>query len=1273
MADDRFSFDFEFNARETGDVKRISDDYLRLVDQIKRGMAEIDKSGAASAKIWDESFKRSITGALDTAQEKIQRFVNQGGNINELAQHFGRLNGILRELNDALKIGEAGIPAWRGAQTAASNYSDELDKVLTQLQNVGQAATGSRNGGGSSTGGVIGGIAAGFIAGGTAARVFDAALNGVIRSIQVYAENSQHMKRVEIATHATSEQVNELSDTFMKLHAHTGATIESLTEGFIKFKEQTGLAHEAATEAFKSVVTEADKAGVSVGAFSDIAVSAIHRFGVSAEQLPKVLAQIRSALGPLSGVFAQSFSHLSMIFKDLGIHSADAKDDLATLIATFKELADKTGEPKLAMESLTKIIENMANINSQFGRRFIADLENIKAHGGGVREVMEALRSKLADIYKFAEAGSPGERALLDKLGFTTPESRVMLREMIKLLGDEGFIGKIKAAKRELEAGVEDTFGRQLLRFAGNVETAAVKIGTAIDTIAGLTQNLKLLNDVLENLGSGNVLSALDKLATLLGTLSPMGAAKRLYNYHFGGTGSTGMPKAAPAQPVPGGGAHAKPMSYRGGGSGPYGGGLQQVSWSPGGMEGGGFAGGAPQQQPNPEDGSFGQQADQRAADERSYLASFRIGGGRSAAFTPGAGEAPWPKNAQVPPFGSGPYGGGYGGAGVMQASLGGGGGGFNYFRGPGGGPPISLPGFGRGGGQGGYGGSTGSGASGPEGKTSTPTWSDSKGTQPSMPGGGGTGVVVGKGMGGSTGVVGSKFKVGDGGYGSSGPTSASGPGISGPTSIAALERDPQAQAAIARFAQAFPNVKNPKTQIYSLVRGESNLGRTMGKKNYRGYFQLGASERGGIPGDQFSQLPFHVQLDAYTRWARKNDPSGQRIRNLGVFNAGSAMQWQNMPDSTVMYRAGSRAAYANRHTWGAFSQAGGNITLGGIKRYYSQWDAATNKAIAAVGGLGGGSATTSIDLGGGLGVGGGGDVGGAFNAVSSIPGSMEGDIEGKGGSGGRFNVPAGSGMIGQHQTVTLSNGQRFVVNARGAEQFKGFYNDLIKAGAPVRNIGGYGSRPHNASQHPIGLATDWAQHSRNVVDRDVQQWMNQNRETLNALEHRWGMSGGEHWRNPDTGHFSIDRIFGEKHFKAAQAESAGIGTRTVEAPVGGKVAGPGAPSKRKVPITPAGADISGHGGNTHSSADKLKGMSGTAKISAPAKKGAAARLPDAQKLRKALEKPIEMKVHPKVEHHTSLRHNYPSARQRRRQSSAGSATRTQRHSYAGLGPTALT
>jgi hypothetical protein len=155
-------------------------------------------------------------------------------------------------------------------------------------------------------------------------------------------------------------------------------------------------------------------------------------------------------------------------------------------------------------------------------------------------------------------------------------------------------------------------------------------------------------------------------------------------------------------------------------------------------------------------------------------------------------------------------------------------------------------------------------------------------------------------------------------------------------------------------------------------------------------------------------------------------------------------------------------------------------------------------------------------------------------------PEHMDGDTEGSGPPGGKFNVKTGTPISPEsdRQTISLSNGVSVTVNKAVAEQFRGFFNDLVKLGAPVRGLGGFGVRG-NPSEHPIGFAVDWAQHSRNVVDSDVGLWINSHRDTLIKLELRWGLSGGETWHNPDTGHFSIERIFGDQHLAASKAASA--------------------------------------------------------------------------------------------------------------------------------------
>ena len=54
----------------------------------------------------------------------------------------------------------------------------------------------------------------------------------------------------------------------------------------------------------------------------------------------------------------------------------------------------------------------------------------------------------------------------------------------------------------------------------------------------------------------------------------------------------------------------------------------------------------------------------------------------------------------------------------------------------------------------------------------------------------------------------------------------------------------------------------------------------------------------------------------------------------------------------------------------------------------------------------------------------------------------------------------------------------------------------------------------------------------------DVYNWIKDNPDKLNAIENKWGISGGEHWRGRDVGHMSIDTRFGTKHLAELAAQN---------------------------------------------------------------------------------------------------------------------------------------
>ena len=136
------------------------------------------------------------------------------------------------------------------------------------------------------------------------------------------------------------------------------------------------------------------------------------------------------------------------------------------------------------------------------------------------------------------------------------------------------------------------------------------------------------------------------------------------------------------------------------------------------------------------------------------------------------------------------------------------------------------------------------------------------------------------------------------------------------------------------------------------------------------------------------------------------------------------------------------------------------------------------------------------------------------------------------------YQERAGTPIHGKSATVTLDNGVRFNVAAEHADQFGGFLNELIARGAPITEAGGFGHRPRNASAHPGGHAVDVNQQSRNVISKPLAEWWDQNQDAVSEAERRWEMTGGEHWRNPDRGHFSVHRPLGSDEMEAARRSS---------------------------------------------------------------------------------------------------------------------------------------
>lgn len=171
-------------------------------------------------------------------------------------------------------------------------------------------------------------------------------------------------------------------------------------------------------------------------------------------------------------------------------------------------------------------------------------------------------------------------------------------------------------------------------------------------------------------------------------------------------------------------------------------------------------------------------------------------------------------------------------------------------------------------------------------------------------------------------------------------------------------------------------------------------------------------------------------------------------------------------------------------------------------------------------------------------GVGGSGPAGGAPSPAGSGGVITGGDAGGSGGIAAPAGTPiARTGLA----TVTASNGRKFQVDARFAPNFQGFINDYEKAGGVIGpDSGTLGTRPHNASGHPVGAAIDINQIGRGVRSNRAPSL---DPRIEDALAKKWGMVSGNSWRSNDQGHFGIKSLEAARRALIENAPGAGYKT----------------------------------------------------------------------------------------------------------------------------------
>jgi hypothetical protein len=167
-----------------------------------------------------------------------------------------------------------------------------------------------------------------------------------------------------------------------------------------------------------------------------------------------------------------------------------------------------------------------------------------------------------------------------------------------------------------------------------------------------------------------------------------------------------------------------------------------------------------------------------------------------------------------------------------------------------------------------------------------------------------------------------------------------------------------------------------------------------------------------------------------------------------------------------------------------------------------------------------------------------------SFSPAGGVGGSGPAGGVGGGDAGGSGGIaaPAGTAIARTGlATVTSASGRKFQVDARFAPNFQGFINDYEKAGGVIGpDSGTLGSRPHNASGHPVGAAIDINQIGRGVRSNRAPHL---DPRLEDELAKKWGMVSGNSWRSNDQGHFGIQSAEAARRALLNNAPGAGYKT----------------------------------------------------------------------------------------------------------------------------------
>ena len=988
-----------------------------------------------------------LTGMWDDANKKIQSY---GRSTEQLYDQFRnerdrkdrdaanraveREVGLAKKRMDLLKEqAKSGADVNVALARATETYHQKLEAAtggLRQHQQQLNAVTGAVNAFGE-------GLTRAFSA--VAVEEF------LRKSYTAFSETEQQMLRVQRVGGGTSDQIRKLQGDLRELGSQTHSTFSQMTQGFTEFMAESGLEEGDAEKAFESIAKAADLAGESQASMAKIGLAAIKDLKVGLEDLPKLMGAFSIAIGDSNKAMGKVLPEMMRDASLAGLKGKDAAEDMASIGKVAEELAVNGTQAWAAlhkqMTDTTTVIGpqslqmfKQGATEQQVFKREVEETREIQRAAGGDNlaylRMMEDRYGRNRDIIELLTNAANKHTEQLDKQ-LSKEKELLKSNENLNESRDK-FVSKSRVA---LDGLIDKT--EQLMAVIGGImdQLGATKL------LENTLRDLQKLSDILDHLSRWEMNKALE---VILGP-APDTIAKQ----------PAGMTQA-PGYSLPKSGAFRKPPTgFATGGivtgptnaiigeAGPEAVIPLQGIGGPGGPE----AAAADM-------GPGGTQAEREAAAMWGRLHQEAMATGKHASLSGQLSQAELDKLMG----GDGSGGGGGGGGGGSDKGWGPGSGkdGTSSSDGKSGtsGPALGNIGVGTDSSiiQGTYGAPLG-GVHGnlPFGINVSPEKfsqitglpKDFMNVSPAdkaraadISRGGGVG------LGGEhTGQTPAQAWPEAAASSSSGPVMAGSSGYlkdQRASRIAEINNNPATRKLLGQMlaTETYLNGgKGTTATLEALLNRSTMVGNTIQEELNSGFY-------GPIKSGKAQRTSLSAKEQQYVNDALGNVGGGSDLIK-GRTDQGSG----NDPNVAGPGRVKVEGTNEVYNYWTGHRK-GRDFSHADSQRFAEEQE----RKIAAAAAAGGGGTSAAPTKVGGVTVtpvvaGGPGTVTAGGTVDTTGVAMMEGDVTPKGVPGGRWNLPAGSREQGTKQAITLTNGKQIIVNAEVAQQFQGFFNDLITAG----------------------------------------------------------------------------------------------------------------------------------------------------------------------------------------------------------------------------------